>query len=216
MNKSKWFAVLAGLVALIQSGCGLRRLDEAVLYEGPQFKLKVVRYYENLPFHYTGEVFSVQCSSPRTEDSPARSRQDAGWVQIGGGGAIGSSSAQELAERERPNYLIMDDSTLVKKDSGLGVTFDACGSFHRWDPTTLPTELIDPVEKPDHCAPGGAADCRHYDFLGDRQPRFEDIRTDPTGRVSFSVRSKSFKADVLRVDSDDFGKTWRVARASVP
>ena len=41
---------------------------------------KLVRYYENLPLHYTGEVFRVQCASVHTADSPAHRTQEAGWV----------------------------------------------------------------------------------------------------------------------------------------
>jgi hypothetical protein len=40
---------------------------------------------------------------------------------------------------------------------------------------------------------------------------FEDIRIHPEGRVSFIVRTKTFK-DVagLMVSSEDAGETWRV------
>lgn len=203
-------AVAAAVVMV--SGCQEeRKLDEAVFYEGPEFTLKLSRYYLNLPLHYTGEVFSVQCNSPQTADAPEGSRQDAGWVVVSTGGAIGSNSAREVANREKHKYLIMDDRTLVMTSMVLRVTFDACGSFRHWQPTSLPAELIDPVEKPDYCAPNGTADCRHYDFLGDRQPQFEAIHTDPAGNVSFLVRSKGFKGRaVLRVESDDYGRSWRV------
>lgn len=214
MKKIVWFVVLlglAGLIAVTYSRCVPHKLDESVFYEGPEFKLKVVRYYENLPLHYTGEVFRVQCSSAQTANSPRHSKQDAGWVTIGNGGAIGSTSARDLVDQVRPNYLVMDERTLVWKGTVLNVSFDGCGTFRHWDPTTLPKELIDPVDKPDYCAPKGTADCRYYDFHGDRQPQFDKIRTNSSGHVSFLVRSKSFKGGaVFRVESKDHGKTWRV------
>ena len=50
----------AGLVAVLAlaAGCnsGLRRLDEHVFYTGPGYQLTVVRYYENLPLHYSGRI----------------------------------------------------------------------------------------------------------------------------------------------------------------
>ena len=208
-------AVLLALVAaLLVSACSSRprKLDETLFYDGPQFKLKLVRYYENLPFHYTGEVFRVQCASDRTADSPAHETQDAGWVMLGNGGAIGSKSAAELAEREGANYRIVDERTLAWLGNGVNVSYDACGAFRGWYPTALPAEMIDPVEKPDYCAPKGGADCRHYDFLGDRAPTFEQLDVRPDGRISFVARSKSIQpGGAVRVESPDSGRTWSVA-----
>lgn len=201
--------VALALVFLIACSPSTRKLDEAVIYEGPQFTLKLVRYFENLPFHYTGEVFRVQCASPQTSNSPAHQTQDAGWVSLGNGGAIGSKSAAELAERERRNYVVVDDHLLVWIGNGVNVSFDACGSFRGWHPTSLPEDLIVPAEKPDYCKPRGDVDCRHYDFLGDREPQFEDIRVTAQGSISFLVRSKAIRnGKSIRIQSQDFGKTW--------
>lgn len=180
------------------------------MLEGPQFRVKLVRYYENLPLHYTGEVFRVQCSSAHTTNSPGHKTQDAGWVTLGNGGAIGSKSAAELAEHERRNYLVVDDQTLVWIGNGVNVSFDACGSFRGWYPTSLSDDLIVPAEKPEYCAPRGTSDCRHYDFLGDREPRFEDILVSPHGTISFTVRSRAFRhSKAVQVTSMDFGRTWK-------
>ena len=182
-----------------------------MLYEGPQFKLKVVRYHENYPFHYVGEVFSVQCGSARTASSPGHATQDPGWVTVGAGGAIGSRSAAELVERERRHLHVIDDQTLVWIGTGLQVSFDACGKFQSWYPWSLPGELIDPAEKPPYCAPTGSIDCRSQDFQGDREARFDGILVTPEGRVSFIVRSKALESDRgVRVDSTDHGRTWKI------
>ena len=189
-----------------------RKLDEAMIYEGPQFRLKLVRYFEDLPFHYTGEVFRVQCSSQQTRNAQADKTQDAGWVSLQNGGAIGSKSAAELAERERHNYVFVDDQTLVWLGNGVNVSFDACGSFRHWYPTSLPEDLIVPAKKPDYCKPKGNVDCRQDNFLGERKPRFEEIRVTSQGSISFIVRSKAFRnSKSVRVQSPDFGKTWQIA-----
>ena len=114
IHKSLRTAVWACAPVLLL-GCtpDTRKLDEAMLYRGPQMRLKLVRYFEDLPLHYSGEVFRVQCASPQTRDFPANKTQDAGWVALGNGAAIGSKSAAELAERERANYRVIDDRTLV-------------------------------------------------------------------------------------------------------
>jgi len=203
----------AGLACIFLVSCSptTRKLDEAPMYEGPQFRIKLVRYYENLPWHYTGEVFRVQCASARTAKSSGHKTQDAGWVTLGSGGAIGSKSASELAERDRRHYIVIDDRTLVWTGNGLNVSFDACGSFHAWYPTSLPEDLIVPAERPSYCKPQGNVDCSHYDFLGERSPRFEEIRVSPEGLVSFVVYSTAFRnTKALRVQSADFGQTWKI------
>lgn len=201
----------ASLALMFLASCGesTRKLDENLFYDGPQFRLKLVRYYENLPLHFTGEVFRVQCSSARTTDSPGHKTQDAGWVSLGNGGAIGSKSAADVAERERRNYIVVDDQTLVWIGNGVNVSFDACGHFRGWYPTSLPKDLIVPAEKAEDCTRRGTVDCRQFDFLGDRKPSFEDVRVQSQGHISFVVRSKAFRpGKTVRVQSIDFGKTW--------
>lgn len=202
-------AVVATLSAsLLACEASTEKLDEAIFFDGPRFKLKIVRYYENLPLHYTGEVFRVQCSSART-GNPGHKMQDPGWVTLGNGAAIGSKSAAEVAQRERRNYLVLGEELLVWTGNGVNVSFDACGKFRGWYPTSLPADLIMPVEKPDYCAPKGKVDCRSYDFQGERAPRFEAVRANPQGVVSFLVRSRAFKDNrAVRVQSSDFGQTW--------
>jgi hypothetical protein len=191
---------------------GTRRLDEAVFYDGPQFKLKLVRYHENLPFHYVGEVYRVHCGSAQTAQSPAHATQDSGWVSIGNGGAIGSKSAAELVEGVRDSYRVIDERTLVWTGNGVQVSFDACGQFQSWYPTALPADMVDPVKKPDYCAPVGTGDCRNYDFLGERTPRFERIEVKSNGRVAFVARSAAFRpTGGVLVESADSGRTWEVA-----
>src|SRR5687767_3547656 len=119
------------LLAAVLASCGggTRKLDEVVFYDGPEFKLKLVRYHENLPFHYVGEVYRVQCGSAQTAQSPAHTTQDAGWITIGNGGAIGSKSAAELVGRVRGAYRVIDERTLAWTGNGFEVSFDACGQF---------------------------------------------------------------------------------------
>jgi hypothetical protein len=213
-HRLKLFSIISSVLiigVLISSCSSTKKLDEVVFHEGPKFKLKLVRYYENIPLHYTGEVFRVLCSSEKTKNSPALKTQDAGWVTVGNGGAIGSKSAEELVARERDKYRIIDDQTLVRLGTGFNISFNSCGQFRAWYPTSLSEELYTQLDKPAHCKPKGGGDCRHYDFLGDRAPQFEGIQVKANGKVSFTVQSKAFKNDSgLHVESTDFGKTWMV------
>jgi hypothetical protein len=95
--------------------------------------------------------------------------------------------------------------------NGVNVSFDACGSFRGWYPTAIPQDLVVPAEKPDYCAPKGSADCRHYDFLGEREPSFDQVQASPIGQISFVMRSKAIRdGKTVRVESIDFGKTWKI------
>ena len=197
---------------LVACGGGTRKLDEALFYDGPQFKLKLTRYYENIPLHYVGEVYRVHCGSAETAHSRAHKTQDSGWVSIGNGGAIGSKSAAELVPLVRSSYHVIDERTLVWTGNGLEVSFDACGQFRGWYPSRLEAHMIDPVEKPEWCAPAGTADCRNYDFMGERHPRFEEIAVRPSGQVTFVARTPALRpTGALRVESRDSGRTWTVA-----
>jgi hypothetical protein len=198
------------MACVFLSGCGgIEKLDEKVFYEGPHFKLKLARYYESLPFHFNGEVFSVQCQSSATSSYKAKKRQESGWRRIATGPAIGTKNAQEVINLVSDDYLIISDQIFVKKGGGVTVSFDACGTITGWYPTLLPLQLIDQIEKPDWCAPKGGGDCRHYDFEGDRQVRIEDIKTDSLGNISFQARSKAFKnGAIFRITSSDYGRTW--------
>ncbi|HEX4859064.1 MAG TPA: hypothetical protein VFV17_08595 [Usitatibacteraceae bacterium] len=205
------FAVLLASTLLGACNPSTHKLDEAPIHDGPLFRVKLVRYYENLPFHYTGEVFRVQCASAATANSPAHKMQEAGWVTIGNGGAIGTKSAAEVAARERAHYRVIDERTLVWVGNGVNVSFDACGQFRGWVPTDVPESMIEPAAKPDYCRPKGTADCRWHDFMGARAPRYEDIRVEPGGRIAFTVHSTAFRgAPLRRVHSEDFGRTWVV------
>lgn len=210
MKKLLLYTLLFGLLTACEDG---RKLDEFVFYKGPNFSLKVVRYYRNLFLSYNGEVFSVQCSSKHTRKYKKSITQDEGWRQLSSGGAIGTKSAQDVFHNIGNEYTIIDDKTILVTTSGISVSFDACQSFHRWYPTQLPSELINPVEKPSHCAPKGTGDCRHYDFLDDRKPTYEDVKVDTNGTISFLTSSKSYKdVNKLRVTSTDFGKTWSIEK----
>lgn len=213
-SKHAPFVATNAVVALfaILGGCGgIRKLDEAVMHEGPDLRLKLVRYRENLPPHFVGEIFRVQCASRNTADSPGHETQDPGWVALGRGAALGSKSAAEVIERERGNYIVGPDGVLVWTGNGVQVSFDACASFRAWYPTAVPRDLVIPVERPPYCAPVGTADCSGIDFMDARLPRYEAIQVTPAGEVSFVARSAAFRArNGIRVRSTDSGRTWSV------
>ena len=191
---------------------GTRRLDEHTFLARDGLELKVVRYDQRLFLHYNGEVFTVQCRSAATAGSPATATQDAGWVSMGNGGAIGAGDARAIAERERVNYVVLDRGVLVWTGTTLTVGFGECDPFTRWDPTTLPSELLVSFPKPDFCAPVGTGDCRYIDFQGERQPQFSDIRTEAPGHLAFRVRAAAIRdGATVAVETTDRGLTWTTA-----
>ena len=205
-------AFIMSLCALLVA-CGNpnQRLDEYVFYEGPQFRLKVVRYYRNIPFNQLGEQAVVMCQSENTAQFPAHDQQDAGWRMLGAEDAQESKSAADAALSMQDDYEVFDDHILIAKINVFNISFDACGHFINWDPSHLPQAMIDPVEKPDSCAPNGPADCRYLDFEGDRAPRYEQISVAGDGQVSFTVRSKTFTGvELLSVQTSNNGAVWHV------
>lgn len=205
--------VLAVVLGIAAGGCsaGTEKLDEVVFHEGPEFRLKLVRYHENLPLHFVGDVARVQCASRGTAGSKPHKTQDAGWVALGHGSRDGKTmTAAQWAERERANYRVIGPRTLAWIGNGVSVTFDACASFSSWYPRSIPEAWIVPVDRPAHCAPTGKTDCRHLDFEGDRAPRFQDLQVTTSGEVAFTVLTRALKdAKSVRVRSTDFGRTWQ-------
>ena len=206
-------AVFSVLAALLLSACGNpnQRLDEYLFYDGPQFKLKLVRFYRNVPFDQLGERAVVMCRSNSTADIPSQFPEDTGWRMLGSGDARGSHDAREAARGVTPAYEVLDEHTLVSMLKVFNISFDACGHFINWDPSRLPDSMIDPVEKPDTCAPTGLADCRYLDFEDARMPRYRQVRVEGPGRVSFTVSSRAFR-DIaqLHVQTLDNGAVWHV------
>jgi len=178
-----------------------------VFYDGPYFKLKLQRRYDRQYSIVIDEImntFVVQCSSPATMNG-----RKIRWVDVGFGGSSGARSAKELIDREAAKYRVINDRTLVWTGNGVGVTFDGCATFAYWYPALLPADAIDPAPKPEWCSQP-RVDCRGFDFMGDRQPMYDDLQVDGDGRISFVVRSKAFKGgNALSVRSDDYGRTWK-------
>jgi hypothetical protein len=196
---------------LVACGNPNQRLDEYVFYNGPQFRLKVVRFYRNIPFNQLGEQAVVMCQSENTMEFPAHEQQDAGWRMLGARDAQGSKDAKEAALRVKDDYDVIDNHTLIGKMNVFNISFDGCGHFINWDPSRLPQAMINPVEKPDSCAPNGPADCRYYDFEGDRAPRYEQIHVTGKGQVNFTASSATFKGvELLRVATRNNGGVWHV------
>ncbi|MGB5474642.1 MAG: hypothetical protein WBQ78_14355 [Gammaproteobacteria bacterium] len=211
MKKLACCFVLIFLFTLLACGEPNQRLDEYEFYQGPQIRLKVVRYYRNIPFNYLGEYAVVMCQSENTADFSANDRQDAGWRMLGAVAGQDNTSAREAASIVKDDYEVLDNHTLVAKTSAFNISFDACGHFISWDPGRLPASMIDAVEKPDSCAPNGPVDCRDLDFEGDRAPRYEQVSVTGPGQVSFTARSKTFKGvERLHVQTRNNGAVWHV------
>ena len=68
MKKVARYFGLLFLFTLLACGEPNQRLDEYEFFQGPQFRLKVVRYYRNIPFNYLGEYAVVMCQSENTAD----------------------------------------------------------------------------------------------------------------------------------------------------
>jgi hypothetical protein len=208
---TRYISVLILFTLLQACGDPNQRLDEFEIYNGPQFRLKLVSYYRNIPFNYLGEQVVVMCQSENTAEFSANDRHDAGWRMLGAVAGQGNMSAREAAAIVQDDYDVLDQHILVAKTTAFNISFDACGHFISWDPGHLPDAMINPVVKPDSCAPNGPVDCRYHDFEGDRTPRYDQIRVPGLGQVSFTATSKAFEGvEALHVHTSNNGAVWHV------
>lgn len=210
------------LLALFLCACSkeLRKLDEAVFLDTPQLTLKLVRYYENLPFSYTGEIYVTQCSSPNSKELPASDVNEPGWRVIDRGAALGSKSALEVVEKVRNRYTVIDDGILYRSYVPLNISIDGCRTLIKWDPVTLPAEMIIPAALPEHCKQEDKtvkAVCERmygpsWPFQAEgRLPRYFDVRATRQGKISFRMQSAAIKdGSILFVTSSNGGKSWDV------
>jgi len=213
-SRCRLVAAAALVAACACTGPSYKALDSAVFYEGPKYRLKAVRYHENLPLHYVGEAFIIGCVSEGTRDAVAGGGgfRVLGMRMLLAGGAIGTKSVQDVVARERHRIETVSDDVLVVRGLALTISTDACASFVTWNPALLPEKLIDPVEKPDYCAPKGTGDCRDRDFEGDRAPVYDALEIRPD-RISFRMRSAALRAEALHVTSapvwdKELGGAW--------
>jgi hypothetical protein len=203
--------LVAALFVLPACGDPEQRLDEHVFHDGPQFRLKVVRYYRNIPFSPLGEQAVVMCRSANTAGYSGDRPQDAGWRVLGSVDVRDSTSARQAVPDVMENYIVRDEHTLIATTRAFNISFDACGHFSSWDPVNLPATMIAPAQQPDSCAPAGPVDCRELAFAGERAPRYAQIRVTGEGEVEFTVRSTAFRdVEMLRIHTRNQGAEWHV------
>ncbi|OGI62385.1 MAG: hypothetical protein A2W18_10635 [Candidatus Muproteobacteria bacterium RBG_16_60_9] len=208
-----------GLLSLLLCACSkeLRKLDEAVFLETPELTLKLVRYYENLPFSYSGEIYVTQCSSPNSKKLPASDVNEPGWRVIDRGAALGSKSAPEVVDKVRNRYTVIGDGILYWSHVPLNISLDGCRTLITWSPVTLPAETIIPAALPEHCKHDKEAVCdRMYGSswafqAQGRLPRYFDVQATRQGKISFRMQSAAIKdGSILLVTSSNGGKSWDV------
>lgn len=199
---------LIAVLGIVACGPSVRKLDETVLYSGPFFELKVVRYYQSLFLSFNGKVAFVACRSARTLDRPGGPTTDPGWVQVRSVPAIESNSAEALRSSAWNNITIVRDTVLIAAEPILSISYDGCRTFRRWDPRGLPDSLLTPPVLPSYCAPVGTVDCS---FMSDYvEVAYSELEADPRGSIAFTVTGPRFVNGLkLRVESSDSGRTWQ-------
>jgi hypothetical protein len=204
---------IIALVGTLLASCSssTKKLDEMVFFDGSGFKLKLVRYYEDYPWHFSGEISVIHCATDQTRSIRTHSRtQENGWVEVERIRALGSKSSAEVLERAQLKPRVIDEKTLmiIGANRFLG-TFDGCQKFISWHASQ--EELLIQQSKPEHCQHDTTQLCPGVTpFEGDRQLRFSNLRFDPqSGNISFLVKSTAFKDGAsFTVSSRDRGRSW--------
>lgn len=212
---ARWMVAACCMAAATSCLPALDRLDEATLYEGPRFTLKVVRYHASMFLSEEGVVGFVSCSSDATRDRPAGPANDRGWMTLRAVPARTSTRADELTPAAMEKLVVVSDSVLVVTEAVLSVSFDGCGTLRTWDARELPDTFLLPPELPAFCAQRGEADFCSY-LAKNIEVNYSGISADTRGGVSFLVESSRFpRGTGIRVESADSGRTWRETRVVV-
>lgn len=205
--------MIAAVTLLSACGSNLRKLDEVVLYEGTNLRLSLTRYFEDVPLHWTGEIYVVHCASNETKsfhsnELPGKS----GATIVQRSGALGSKSAVEVANRVREQYKVIDDKVLINADGGLfKVSFNACGDFKSWNGWNLPVDAINLVPQSSCSSKEKSLNsCPWMNFEGAAKIKFSEITVDSSlKKVSFRASSSAFKnGKDLIVSFENGGKNW--------
>lgn len=204
--------------------CASHRIDERVFYQGRGLELKVVTAFENLPLHFTGNVYRVQCRSTKTANFAPTKFSDPGWQSYvplyNGFQALGYRSdskhdIERLVEVARVGYHITDELTLmVESGTGVAVSFGGCASFAVWNYDLVDESLlIETSPEFEKCQANLqesqqwphiqqlikrhgsiARACQYSKFEGVNKPHFGNFSASQTGAARFEISSSAFLA----------------------
>jgi len=124
------------LLLLGAMGCGTFRAGEATIAQSKAIRVRLVRYYENVPFDYTGYKYDIECVAPSARTRLGTSTEFANY---------NDNSPRRLAERLRRRVTITDDDVAIWVEQGsIAFAFDGCSKVTSWWP---PRDAFDvPVE----------------------------------------------------------------------
>lgn len=204
------------------------KLDEATFYKDDFLELKVVRYLENMPFHYYGNVARVMARSSNTAHCYKRKYQDSGWRELGtpfGDDPLGPNPSLELlVEAARNTLKVTDQGTMIYGKNGVVVTWDGCGTMRYWGANNIKGSDFVSTDKYEKCLEEslikekngalskgwGKLNCWSRNFHGENSFHTWDLYAKKDGYASFKVKSNAFKDSIiLLVETHDFGKTWK-------
>lgn len=221
------FVVILGMAAAIvffgAKSCVSHRLDEKTFYTGHGLELKVITYFENLPLHFTGNIYRVLCKSEKTKDFPETKYNDAGYqsyVPIYNGllelgyTPHDKMNINKLAEAAKPGYVVADDGTvIVESGTDIFITWDGCASFTRWSLASLPdSHLIESSPEFQSCMERYDKEahwphiqqeikthgsisraCKASKFTGVHKPKFSNLNASRNGAASARVESSAIE-----------------------
>ena len=126
------------LLLLGATGCGTFRAGEATIAQSKAIRVRLVRYYENVPFDYTGYKYDVECIAPSARLRLGTSTEFADY---------NDNSPRSLAERLRTRVTITDDDVAIWVEQwSIAFAFDGCSKVTKWwappDVFDVPGETI--------------------------------------------------------------------------
>lgn len=226
------------LLLVLVWGCttSIDKLGDRTFYKDDEIELRVVLFDENLPFHYVGETWFVECRSPNTASYPGndRSRAAASWM-----GLLQADLSDEngvtfyvnqtrdemldtLATRAKEHYFVTDRMTVVVLgwQKTLDVSFDGCRSFSNFNPLeSLPNKsMLINKTRFDSCMElyvrlnntgSGSVICNRTELIN-AKPVYSNIDCAMNGSCTFDVLFTDLNHS-FSVRTSDHGRTWQVS-----
>lgn len=200
------------------------KIDEKIFYSGNGIQLKVATYYENLPLHFNGNVFRIQCRSAKTDNIIATKMNDATWTEYLpiasdffklGYTSESKMDLNRISAVAMKKYHITDYETIItESNKAVAVSFNGCKSFQSWSLDTLPhSEMIDSTPEFVECVNNtkksmswshvkasvekkGSIEevCKLSKLEGIHLPFFSEFIASRDGKAHFRIESSGFKS----------------------
>lgn len=219
--------------SVFYKSCVSHKLDEKKIFKKNGIELKVSTYFENLPFHFNGNIYRIECKSRHTKYKSIPTHS--GFLKLGYT-SDSDFDIDVLAKVAREGYHVTDQEVMiVSSDKSIFITWNGCLSFSTWSLENIVSEdLVESTPQYKECLLQtkknmnwphirsrvnklGSIEksCQSQKFSGNNLPVFSNFQAASNGTASVLIQSGAFKnSRSIIVKIRDFGKNWTIKNYS--